>query len=84
MKLNRLTLQNFKGVEKLTIEPQGANMAILGENGTGKTTVADAYAWVVFGKSFTGDSVEPEIKKRDPQTGLTPNDGGVRRGGKPT
>lgn len=77
MKLNRLTLQNFKGVEKLTIEPRGQNMAIFGENGTGKTTIADAYAWVTFGKSFTGDSIEPEIKKRDPETGLTPNDGGV-------
>lgn len=77
MKLNRLTLQNFKGVESLTVEPQGANMVIRGENGTGKTSLADAYAWVVFGKSFTGDSIEPEIKRRDPETGVTPNDGGV-------
>lgn len=77
MRLNRLTLQNFKGIKALTIEPKGANMSIFGENGTGKTTIADAYAWVVFGKNFTGDSIEPEIKKRDAGTGLTPNDGGV-------
>lgn len=77
MRLNKLTLNNFKGVEKLTIEPRGADMTILGENGTGKTTIADAYAWVVFGKGFTGDSIEPEIKRRDPGTGLAPNDGGV-------
>lgn len=77
MRLNKLTLQNFKGVEKFTLKPMGKNVIIRGENGTGKTTVADAYAWVTCGKSFNGDSLEPEIKKRDPATGLTPNDGGV-------
>lgn len=77
MKLNKLTLHNFKGVKDLELSPQGMNMTIFGENGTGKTTAADGYAWVVFGKNFAGESVEPEIKLRDPETGLTPNDGGV-------
>ena len=77
MKLNKLTLSNFKGIKELELLPQGGNMTILGENGTGKTTVADAYAWVTFGKNFSGESIEQEIKLRDPETGLTPNDGGV-------
>ena len=77
MRLNRLTLQNFKGLDKLALSPMGGNMVVSGANGTGKTTIADAYAWVVFGKSFTGEAIEPEIKKRDPATGQTPNDGGV-------
>ena len=72
-----MTLQNFKGVESLSLAPMGKDMEILGENGTGKTTVADAYAWVVFGKGFSGETVEQEIKRRDSETGLTPNDGGV-------
>ena len=76
MKISKLKLENFKGIESLEIEANGKNLAIYGDNGTGKTTIADAYAWVMFGKSFDGRALEPEIKKRD-EKGTLPNDGGV-------
>lgn len=77
MRLNKLKLEHFKGVDALEIAPNGADVSIYGENGAGKTTIADAYAWLMFGKAFDGGSIEPEIKRRDPATGLVVNDGGI-------
>ena len=47
-----IEMQAFRGVrEKLTLEfPQGASAVLLGENATGKSTVADALEWY-----FTGE-----------------------------
>lgn len=50
MKLIKLTLENFKGVQKYSFEPNGKNCRIYGANGSGKTTLADAYFWLLFGK----------------------------------
>ncbi|MDD5092827.1 MAG: ATP-binding protein [Dehalococcoidia bacterium] len=50
MKLQRLTLRNFKGLRDFSIEPGGADQFIFGDNGTGKTTLADAFSWLLFGK----------------------------------
>jgi len=50
MKLNRLSIENFKGVKSLTITPNGKNLNIFGDNGTGKTTVYDAWLWLLFDK----------------------------------
>jgi len=50
MKLIRLNIENFKGVRALTVEPLGENLNVFGDNGTGKTTVADALFWLLFGK----------------------------------
>ncbi len=76
MKLNRLTIKNFKGIENLMLEPKGADMEIFGKNGTGKTTIYDAYTWCLFGKSGDGSSIEGQIKRRDAD-GKTATDGGV-------
>ena len=77
MRLNKISLEHFKGVDSLEVVLNGENATISGANGAGKTTIADAYAWVIFGKSFTGEMLEPEIKRRDVKTGLCPNDGGI-------
>ena len=47
-----IEMQAFRGVrEKLTLEfPRGASAVLLGENATGKSTVADALEWY-----FTGE-----------------------------
>lgn len=50
MKLTRLSLTNFKGIKEFTLQADGQNVNIFGDNGTGKTTVADAFYFLLFGK----------------------------------
>ena len=76
MKLKRISIQHFKGMDSFEIEPGGKNISIRGKNGTGKTTVADAYAWCLTGKGFDGGKIDTQIKKRAAD-GSSPNDGGV-------
>lgn len=49
-KLKKLTLENFKGFKSYDIEPDGKTVRILGANKSGKTTLADAYNWILFNK----------------------------------
>ena len=56
IRINRLLLQNFKGIKHLEINADGANLKIYGDNATGKTTVFDAFTWVLFGKDSLGRS----------------------------
>ncbi|RDY70289.1 hypothetical protein DXT76_13520, partial [Halobacillus trueperi] len=50
LKLKELSLENFKGVEKFMVGPKGQNIRIFGDNATGKTTLFDAFTWLLFGK----------------------------------
>lgn len=54
--LKEIALRNFKGVRELTIHFTDQETVISGDNGTGKTTVLDAFIWVLFGKDSTGRS----------------------------
>jgi len=56
MKLNSLYLRNFKGIKELSISFRGKNISIFGENGTGKTTVFDAFLWLLFDKDSSNSS----------------------------
>lgn len=48
--INRLTLTNFKGVKNFSIEMNGSNAMIYGDNATGKTSLFDAFLWLLFDK----------------------------------
>ena len=50
MTLKTLKLTNFEGIKSLTVNADGKSVSIYGDNGTGKTTVADAQAWLLFDK----------------------------------
>ncbi len=54
IKLNKLTIENFKGVKSFEVELDGENAVIKAENGIGKTTVYDAFLWLMFGKNSEG------------------------------
>ena len=56
IKIERLTLQNFKGIRSLEINAEGKNLNIYGDNATGKTTVFDAFMWLLFNKDSLGRS----------------------------
>lgn len=60
--LLELILRNFKGVKEYRFKPDGQNASILGDNATGKTTVADACWWLFGGKDSDGRS-DFEIKR---------------------
>lgn len=73
MRLLTLQIRNFKGLKELDLNPDGADINAFGANGLGKTTIADAYFWLLFGKNLSGaadfeifphgapDGVEPSV-----------------------
>ncbi|HFL0606091.1 TPA: AAA family ATPase [Listeria monocytogenes] len=52
IKLLKLQLENFKGIKELEIDFQD-NTAIYGANASGKTTILDAFTWLLFDKDST-------------------------------
>ena len=54
IKLKRLSIGNFKGIPQRTIEFQNPTI-ISGANATGKTTIFDAFTFLLFGKNSNGD-----------------------------
>ena len=54
--LKSLSLVNFKGVRDFSIAFNDGITTVCGDNGTGKTTLYDAYLWLLFGKDSTGRS----------------------------
>jgi len=54
IKLNSIKLENFKGLKSFETRFDGRNAVIRAENGVGKTTVLDAYLWLLFGKDSSG------------------------------
>lgn len=50
MRLLNLNLKYFKGIKNFTMDTQGGNVDVYGDNATGKTTIADAVSWLLFDK----------------------------------
>ena len=51
IKLNWLSLKNFKGIKEYTLTLNGKNAVIKADNGKGKTTLYDAFLWLLFDKN---------------------------------
>ncbi|MDF2931258.1 MAG: hypothetical protein K0R36_589 [Chryseobacterium sp.] len=68
--LRKLSLLNFKGIKNLTIDFDN-NTNIYGDNGTGKTSVFDAFTWLLFGKDST-DRKDFELKTLDSNNEVIP------------
>lgn len=56
IKLISLTIHNFKGLKDFGFDPEGENINVLGQNASGKTTIFDAFTWLLFGKSSDGST----------------------------
>ena len=62
VRIKKLSVENFKGIRNFSVDFDDRLTRIVGSNGTGKTTLHDAYLWLLMGmdsgnrKSF---SVQP-------------------------
>ncbi|MBQ3690169.1 MAG: AAA family ATPase [Bacteroidales bacterium] len=56
IKINNLTLENFKGCGYEQINFNDRTTEICGDNGTGKSSIADAWMWLISGKNAAGQS----------------------------
>ncbi|WPC07984.1 AAA family ATPase [Globicatella sp. PHS-GS-PNBC-21-1553] len=56
IKLNKMLIRNFKGFKQFELVPNGENLAVYGDNGTGKTSLYDAFLWCLFGKNSADQS----------------------------
>lgn len=54
MILKSLHLENFKGIKSLDVD-FSSKTKIKGQNASGKTTVFDAFTWLLFNKNGTGE-----------------------------
>ena len=52
IELKKIKLENFKGIKKLEID-FSKRTDISGQNATGKTTIFDAFTWLLFDKDST-------------------------------
>ncbi len=64
--IKQMKLTNFKGLRDFTIEFNDSMTSVLGKNGSGKTTIFDAFTWLLFGKD-SEDRKSFNIKTLDAQ-----------------
>lgn len=68
LKLLSLHLRNFKGQRDLLVAANGCDLRVFGDNAVGKTTIADAFYWLLFYKDSEGRT-KFDVKTIDEQTG---------------
>ena len=54
--IERMNIRNFKGVRELDISFGEKVTRISGMNGTGKTTIPDAFSWCIWNKDSRGNA----------------------------
>ena len=69
--LRKMHLVNFKGAADVTIDFRNGMTSIYGMNGTGKTTVFDAFTWLLFGKD-SKDRKKFDLKTYDSKGKIIP------------
>lgn len=55
IEIKKLHIENFKGTKQRTVDFSD-NTKICGANATGKTTIFDAFTWLLFGKDSLGSA----------------------------
>jgi len=57
IQIQKIEITNFKGIRSFSAKFAGDYVSILGRNGAGKTTIADAICWVFTGCVYDGRAV---------------------------
>lgn len=63
VKIKSISLRNFRGVQKFDLTDISDVLNIYGRNGSGKTTIYDAWLWLLFGKDHEGRA-DHELKPK--------------------
>ena len=66
LKLQTISIQNFKGIRDITLNLNGQSAAISGRNGCGKSSIVDAFTWCLFGVNANGDSPGSDAFREKP------------------
>lgn len=71
MNIKKIVLSNIRCYDYFEFEPSPTGVtAISGDNGSGKSTIVDAFAWCLFGKKLNGLNTKTWIKEgKDPENG---------------
>lgn len=72
MLLQNLTLENFRGVRHFSLDLPAEGAAVHGANGTGKSSLMDAFLWLLTGKDSAGRA-DFRIKPQDAAGRTTPD-----------
>lgn len=56
IKIKKLAIRNFKGISKKDVVLDGNKVSVMGQNATGKSSLADAAFWLLFDKNSAGES----------------------------
>lgn len=72
IRLKNLKLKNFKGIKSFSLDAGGENVAVYGENATGKTTLMDAFFWLLFNKD-SSNRADFDIKTIDQEGNVQNN-----------
>ncbi len=75
LKIKSIYVNNFKKFKNFNFDLNSENWNITGDNATGKTTIYDAFIWLLFGKDHL-DRKDYEIKPLD-------DNGNVKSGAEP-
>ena len=58
IKLKSLMIVDFANIKDKTFNFNLKNSTIFGDNGTGKTTTANSFTWLLFGKNTEGKMIK--------------------------
>jgi AAA15 family ATPase/GTPase len=55
MRVKKMRLENFSGIRELELDFNCTNADLYGANASGKSTICNAFTWLMFGKSYEDD-----------------------------
>lgn len=80
MKVLEIEIAGFRGIRQLTLKPNGASFAVLGDNGTGKSGVVDAIDFLLTGHiaRLEGEGTQGiSLREHGPHIDMNPPDARV-------